>query len=300
MRSFGPRRKAGIFVLLISILSFADASSVASGSRSVNLAPGRVSLLTEAERILGNVKSARYQHVTYVDEADGIYNFDCSGFVDYSLQQVLPESLSVVRFSPNSFDRQRAKDYYHHFANLGSGENPGGWYRVEKPAELSPGDVIAWLRSPWSDSDGTGHVMIVKSYPTIVKNHTNELGIAIIDSTRSPHADDSRTKGTTGVGTGTISIVTNTDGNAIGFRWRDGKSTFVRFTKIAFGQVGELIAASQIDVASHSITNQYGSRSYRGVTYVVNQVLILVIGVSLVGAIGVLFLALKRKERHTS
>lgn len=105
MRSFGPRRKAGIFVLLISILSFADASSVASGSRSVNLAPGRVLLLTEAERILGNVKSARYQHVTYVDEADGIYNFDCSGFVDYSLQQVLPESLSVVRFSPNSFDR---------------------------------------------------------------------------------------------------------------------------------------------------------------------------------------------------
>jgi hypothetical protein len=240
MRNFGPRSSASIFVLLISLVLI-DASLVAvPASGPVSSLPGHIVLLNEAEEILTSVKSTRYQHETYVDETNGTYNFDCSGFVDYSLQQVLPESLSAIQFSPNPFDRPRAKDYYTHFSSLGPGENPGGWYSVDKPTGLVPGDVIAWLISPGSDSDGTGHVMVVRLYPTVDKNRPNELDVTVIDSTGSPHANDSRANGSTGVGSGTISLVTNADGNAIGFRWRDGQSTHIDYTRIAFGELGAI------------------------------------------------------------
>jgi hypothetical protein len=80
--------------------------------------------------------------------------------------------------------------------------------------------------------------MVVRSYPTVDKNRPNELNVTIIDSTRCPHANDSRANGITGIGTGTITIVTNTDGNAIGFRWRDGQSTRIEYARIAFGALG--------------------------------------------------------------
>jgi hypothetical protein len=281
MRNFGPRRSACIFVLLISILVFIDASVVVvPASGSVGSLPGRIVLLTEAEKILASVKSTRYQHETYVDETNGTYYFDCSGFVDYSLQQVLPESLSVIQFSPNPFDRPRAKDYYNHFISLGPGENPGGWYRVDKPTDLVPGDVIAWLISPGSDSDDTGHVMVVRLYPTVDKNRPNELDVTIIDSTGSPHANDSRANGMTGVGTGTISLVTNADGNAIGFRWRDGQSTHIDYTKIAFGELGAIY--STLNSSTSAIYGTVNSSSDQVLLPIIAAVILVCVVVSLI------------------
>jgi hypothetical protein len=200
--------------------------------------PGRLRLLEAAEHVLSTMKLSRYQHVTQVDEANGIYNFDCSGFVDYLLQQTLPDALAVIKYHPNRLNRPYHQDYYRFFARLGSMDNSGEWHAVHGPSDLLPGDVIAWLRPNESNYNGTGHVMIVRSNPTVDSKRSNELNTQIIDSTRSHHAFDSRVNGANGVGTGTISLVMNTTGNSVGFRWSDGQSTRIEYTRIAFGELG--------------------------------------------------------------
>jgi len=224
--------------LLICVLFVTSIMSCVSITASASVIPGHVALLNEAEYVLSTMKSSRYEYVTYVDAADGVYDFDCSGFVDYALGQVAPAALAAIPYLPNHFNRQRAQDYYYFFARIGVEENGTAWGRVASPVNLLPGDVIAWLVTPNSDSDATGHVMIVRSYPTIDPDRPNETLVTVIDSTESPHANDSRTDGQTGLGTGTISLVLNSTGAAVGFRWRDGESMFVVYTKIALGQLG--------------------------------------------------------------
>ena len=218
-------------LVLVSLVS--SANSVVADS---NATPGRLRLLDAAEHVLSVMKSSKYQHVTQVDELNGVYNFDCSGFVDYLLQQTLPDALAVIKYHPNRLNRPYHQDYYHFFASSGLIDNSGGWHTVQGPSNLLPGDVIAWLRP--DGSKGTGHVMIVKSSPIVVSNQSNELDVQIIDSTRSHHAFDTRVNGANGVGTGTISLVMNTTGSPVGFRWRDGQSTRTEYTRIAFGELG--------------------------------------------------------------
>ncbi|MGA2784465.1 MAG: hypothetical protein ABSF09_07190 [Candidatus Bathyarchaeia archaeon] len=202
-----------------------------------NATPDRLRLLDAAEHVLSVMKVSRYQHATQVDETNGIYNFDCSGFVDYLLQQTLPDALAVIKYHPNRLNRPYHQDYYHFFASRGLIDNSGEWHTVRDPSNLLPGDVIAWLR-PSDNHNGTGHVMIVRSNPTVDSKRSNEISVQIIDSTRSHHAFDSRVNGANGVGTGTISLVMNTNGNLVGFRWRDGQSTRIEYTRIAFGELG--------------------------------------------------------------
>jgi hypothetical protein len=203
-----------------------------------NATPGRLRLLDAAEHVLSVMKLSRYQHVTQVDEANGIYNFDCSGFVDYLLQKTLPDALAVIKYHPNRLNRPYHQDYYHFFASSGLIDNSGEWRTVQDPSNLLPGDVIAWLKPNESNYSGTGHVMIVKSNPTVDSKQSNEINVQIIDSTRSHHAFDSRVNGANGVGTGTISLVLNTTGSSVGFRWSDGQSTRTEYTRIAFGELG--------------------------------------------------------------
>jgi len=218
-------------LIVDSVLS--SPNSISADSSSMQ---NRSMLLDEAERILSTMKSSSYQHVTHVDETNGVYDFDCSGFLDYALQRTLPEALAVIKYTPNPFNRPRAQDYYYHFTKRGSGDNGDAWRSVPQPSNLLPGDVITWLKSPNSDSDDTGHVIIVRSNPKPDPDRVNEILVTIIDSTRSPHALDSRVNGATGIGTGTISLAMNTTGSVVGFRWRDGESKVVEYTKIAFGQ----------------------------------------------------------------
>jgi hypothetical protein len=47
-------------------------------------------LLREAQRQLARMNSIEYTHATYVDEENGAYNYDCSGFVGYALNRADP------------------------------------------------------------------------------------------------------------------------------------------------------------------------------------------------------------------
>ena len=203
-----------------------------------NATPNRLRLLAAAERVFSTMKSSKYQHVTYVDEPNGIYDFDCGGFVGYLLQQTFPDALTVIKYHPNRLNRPYVEDYYNFFALLGSMDNSREWHTVQGASDLLPGDVIAWLGPIHGNYTALGHVMIVRSNPVVDSKRSNEINLEIIDSTRSPHAFDSRVNGTNGVGIGIISLVLNTTGNAVGFRWRDGQSVRIEHTKIAYGEPG--------------------------------------------------------------
>src|SRR6185369_5211856 len=97
--------------------------------------------------------------------------------------------------------RPQAKDFVQLFGGPGSAQRP--WRAVASAAKLRPGHILAWLRPSDADenNDNTGHVMIVAEAPSRSPTNGRELLIRVIDSTRSPHADDSRSARQEGLGT---------------------------------------------------------------------------------------------------
>jgi hypothetical protein len=101
---------------------------------------------------------------------------------------------------------------------------------------LRPGDVIAWQVTEDSTSGDTGHVMVVLAAPTRNPARQREWLVQVADSTLSPHADDSRHDGQTGLGTGTIGLTTDDAGAPVAFYWQGALSKRAKPTEIALGQ----------------------------------------------------------------
>jgi hypothetical protein len=233
------RRNQSIAVFVVcAVIVVSSISAVRLVTGVSSAVPSRTGLLDAAEHVLSSAKSSRYQYVTYVDEVNGVYEFDCSGFVDYILQKTFPDAFAAVEYHSNRLNRPYHEDYYRLFAKLRTDDNVAGWHSVARTSELLPGDVIAWLGPANRNRIVPGHVMVVRSNPTPVPNVSNETLFAIIDSTEFPHALDSRANGATGIGTGTISLVMNRTGSPIGYRWRDGQSVRTDYTRIAIGELG--------------------------------------------------------------
>lgn len=176
--------------------------------------------------------SSTYSHSTSVDESKGIYDYDCSGFVGYALSRVLPSALASVEAASSS--RPKAMDFEAFFA---AASHPG-WTQVGRVSDLRPGDVIAWLKPADVVSTNTGHMMIVADTPS-GGSRADELLVHVIDSTSVPHGStDSRTaRGGNGLGTGTIGLLVDGSGRAIGYRWNGEESTKDEYTSIALGRV---------------------------------------------------------------
>jgi hypothetical protein len=200
-------------------------------------------LLREAERELSNMRSSRYQHTTRVDEEAGDYRYDCSGFIDYALERVAPEAFAALPHRPGK--RPLAQDFVQLFEDLGAGGKPKRWRAVASPAALRPGAVLAWRKPHDIDSHNTGHVMIVAGRPRPSTSMDNELLVPVIDSTQSAHADDSRSAGETGLGSGTIGLVLDDSGAAVGYRWRGGRSRRILYTAVAFARLSKQRAAAR-------------------------------------------------------
>lgn len=192
-------------------------------------------LSIEAERQLSLMRTSIYQHRTDVDESSGRFNYDCSGFLDYSLQKISPEAYAELPISKPSSKRPLAEDFHTLFSQ--SAKQSNHWQRIRKVSNVRAGDIVVWLRPIDNDSNNTGHVMVVKSQPTINPQQQDEVLIPVIDSTTSPHDRDSRSPDQTGLGTGTIGIIINRKGEPLAYHWRGGKSKRAEKTPIAFGRL---------------------------------------------------------------
>ena len=164
----------------------------------------------------------------------GAYIFDCSGFLVYLRKSLAPLAEEAIPHPGHV--RPLAEDFYDYFLGLSTIPNSSGWSRVEYITNLNPGDIIAWLKPPSNPSSVTGHVMLVAGRPQINPERKSEILITVIDSTSSPHANDSRAIGITGLGKGIIGILTDKE-RPIGYYWRGGISRSPIYTKITFGKL---------------------------------------------------------------
>jgi hypothetical protein len=153
-------------------------------------------LAQEAERQLAAMRASTYSHKTQVDEAKGVFNYDCSGFVGLILEKVAPEAGKAIRHKGHK--RPLAADFVSLFATLPSA-GWGRWLPVGKAQDLQPGDLIAWLKPPKNKGTDTGHVMVVRRPPTVNPERVDEYLVVIIDATSSPHAQDTRKAGASGL-----------------------------------------------------------------------------------------------------
>lgn len=201
---------------------------------------GSILLLNEAERQLARMNSSDYTHTTHVDEENGTYDYDCSGFVGYALSRADPCAFSVLLhkgFNVRLHKRPDTGNFYYHLLQFGPDPGSGGWMRVSTPLELRPGDIIVWLKPDSSDANSTGHIMIVAGDPIENPKRTGEVLVRVIDSTKSMHSSDTRSPGQTGLGKGIIGIMTDSSGSPTGYYWRGGKSRTFHETEMVFARI---------------------------------------------------------------
>jgi hypothetical protein len=231
----GPHPAARPALALSVVVTHGDPGPEPSGGDDASA--GRLALLAEARRALATMRDSSYQHQTEVDAAEGAYNFDCSGFVDYALGRARPAALAALPVS-SSKRRPLAKDFEHHLRAITDGANgtDGRWRAVRTVPELRPGAVIAWLRPADVHSRNTGHVVIVLRKPVPNPARADEWLVEVADSTESPHAADSRDTDGDGLGTGTIGLSVDGAGRPVGYYWRGGVSTVLQHTEISLGE----------------------------------------------------------------
>lgn len=206
-----------------------DAATDAASSSGADL------LAEEAHREIVAMVSSTYSHTTLVDESKGVFDYDCSGFVDYALSRVLPDAFATLQSATSP--RPLAKDFEAFFASITT--SSGRWRRVARAIDLVPGDVVAWLKPADVTSSNTGHLMIVRALPSPNPKNSSEILVPITDSTESPHGPtDSRTAtGATGLGTGTIGLLVDASGAPQRYRWTGAWSTKIETTPIALGHL---------------------------------------------------------------
>jgi hypothetical protein len=182
-------------------------------------------LVAEAERILQNVKTTEYAHKTDVDEQAGSYKLDCSGLVCLALKKVNPDALKAVPRSGTE-KRQFAHDFYEFFnAAPPPDQAPADakWAKIARLADARPGDLIAWKNENYQPGENTGHVMIIVETP--VPDGDNLLKVVVIDSSAHGHGNDTRKKGESGVGRGSLWFTVTPDGAVTGVRFTSRTGT---------------------------------------------------------------------------
>ncbi|HKY62194.1 MAG TPA: hypothetical protein VJR29_02155 [bacterium] len=161
-------------------------------------------LTTAADKVLADValidqklKTSVYNANTKVDLKKGIFEFDCSGMVNWILERSAPTAFAELKA-----ERPRVIEYVKALKAIPANQPSAGWRRIAKIADAEPGDVIAWPTPDWYPSNATGHMGILVAKPEAVDGG---YLLRLADSTSYPHGDDSR-EGGTGFGYGTVLI----------------------------------------------------------------------------------------------
>lgn len=193
-------------------------------------------LFQEATRQVSVMKVSAYEHATSVDETTGTFKYDCSGFLGYALNRVLPAQFAAVQ-AFGGVTRPLAKHYQEFFASIAPGATKSGWSSVARAADVRAGDVVAWLTPADLVTTNTGHVMVVTGAPTVNPKRADEIIVPITDSTSSFHGPaDTRYPSADGLGRGSIGIIVDAAGKPVRYRWTGGYSTKEYSTAISFGR----------------------------------------------------------------
>lgn len=180
-------------------------------------------MLTRAKYALENMKVSQHQDFSDVVIHDGIFKFNCSGFIGWILRESYLEAYQD--FWPLSGERPFVVDYCNRIEEMPN--RPSQWWKpIPNVWDIEPGDLVAWKR-PLAQYDRypSGHVMVAVNKPE-ASIRDGEVLLTVMDSTKQPHLDDSReTTRLTGLGWGTVGIGINEDGTPKSYFWRGAIST---------------------------------------------------------------------------
>lgn len=194
-------------------------------------------ILERVNRIASTLQTSKYNHTTIVDERQGRYEFDCSGFVTWVLRRSAPGAYSSML---GRSKRPLARDYYHELVRAPIGERtPRGVRRIARIDQAEPGDIVAWLKPALLRSPHTGHVGFLLERPRPVPEVEGGFLVRIADASSYQHQDDDRyDSGRTGFGSGTILLVADPEtGEPRAYGWFGVYSRWVLETSIAIGRV---------------------------------------------------------------
>ena len=199
--------------------------------------PAHQQILGRIAQIAQNLQTSKYNHSTIVDERQGRYEFDCSGFVTWVLRRSAPGAYSSLLARAK---RPLARDYYHELARAPVGERtPRGIRRIARVDQAEPGDIVAWLKPAQLRSPHTGHVGFLLERPRPLTEVAGGYLVRIADASSYQHQDDDRYEsGRTGFGSGTIMLVADPEtGEPRAYGWFGQYSRWVLETSIALGRV---------------------------------------------------------------
>jgi len=220
--------RGGLIVSTLLVIGCVDRYALPPPRLQTRQSEGSPALHREAVRELAAMRTTSYTHETRVAEDRGLFEYDCSGFVDYAISNVSSEALDALR-SVRGTKRLTARTYVELLSAIPTGSTRRPWRRLERVSELLPGDVIAWLlvehKRDFLGNANTGHVMIVDEAP-----HETEPGewvVPVIDSSFSSHGglDPRHQPDQTGLGRGTVVLVTDHD-QLTGYRLEDAIEDF--------------------------------------------------------------------------
>jgi hypothetical protein len=194
-------------------------------------------LLAEVDRELAQMKRSTYAHHTHVDESQGTYEYDCSGFLGYVLARSVPDAWSaLVATTPR---RPRSVEIVNFLLRIPVGGTSGRWQHLARIEDLAPGDVVVWRKPADSLSTNTGHTVIV--YGPVVADalRPGAFLVPVADSTEHLHVPgDSRSAAQrTGLGQGEIVLVGDASGAPVAYRWSRGTKSREKSTTIALGRL---------------------------------------------------------------
>jgi cell wall-associated NlpC family hydrolase len=154
------------------------------------------------------------------DSTRGIYELDCSHYVDHILQTIYPHAYSNLTLWTGEQDPDSA-NYYNFFSHLTT--NAGAdWNKVNNAYQLQPGDILVFRYLTPSGIAKGGHVMVVMDTPT-PDNDNDALMVRVSDSAFGGHSDDTRPLHNSGVGIGTLLLkIDSITGQPSAYAWNIG------------------------------------------------------------------------------
>ena len=190
---------------------------------------------------IADVVETKYVHDIHIDAAAGIYDCDCSGFVEYLLCIIALNHLRPLRDvgnkNPNNHaGRPLAHDFYTFCSGLPTTASSvdHGWRQITTLAETKRGDIVVWSLHDSDEPGDTGHVFIVAEQPTSLAGDdeddeddgsSSSFAVAVYDSSNIPHYADSRAHGQRyrdGIGSGVIRVDVDDASRPIGFQFNAG------------------------------------------------------------------------------
>jgi len=163
----------------------------------------KLHLVDLVHRAISALHFSRYRFGgTYFNLSRGIYEVDCSDYVDHLLRMAEPGAYRTLVASTHT-EKPTSADYFKFFKNLP--ENPiSGWQEIDNVADLKPGAILVFRYSDENDVPG-GHVMVVMDKP-VPTYDGNAFAVRVSDSASSRHSNDTRSPHTSGIGIGTLML----------------------------------------------------------------------------------------------